>query len=115
MEKNRQKWKCVINGGPINSNATIIQYAHSFFLLPVNDQHGEQGGHDNKPKPQENVGFLVDDILRQHAHGVVPADSSGSTVLVESALGDARKDINHRIVALLLVGVNKRELYKQNK
>ena len=77
--------------------------------LPVSNENGEEGGHDNKPEPQEDVSLLVYDVLREDAHGIVPADGSWRTEFVERAFGDTREHVDHRIETLLLVGIGERQ------
>ena len=99
-------------------NAHFIHYSTSvsFFFcfplpprLPVSNENGEEGGHDNKPEPQEDVSLLVYDVLREDAHGIVPADGSWRTEFVERAFGDTREHVDHRIETLLLVGIGERQ------
>jgi hypothetical protein len=57
----------------------------------IGSDHVEGGhdGQDDEPEPEHDVDLLVDDVEGQHAHGVVPLDRAGGTVLVEGALGDS--------------------------
>ena len=56
------------------------------------DSHHVEGGHDSQddePKPEHDVDLLVDDVEGEDAHGVVPLNCAGGTILVEGALGDS--------------------------
>lgn len=81
----------------------------SQWRLPVDNQNGKEGSHNDEPEPEEDVGLLVDDVLRKDAHRVVSADGSGSTEFVERALGNTREDVDHGIKALLLIRIGKRQ------
>lgn len=37
----------------------------------VDEPRGGDGGEADEPEPDENVDLLVDDVHRQHAHGIV--------------------------------------------
>ena len=56
--------------------------------------HVERGhdSEDDEPEPEHDVDLLVDDVEGQHAHGVVPLDRAGGTVLVEGALRDPEEE-----------------------
>ena len=63
----------------------------------MNSSPSTQG---QKPKPQEDVDFLVDNIQGQNAKAVLGLHGSRGTVIVECALGHFRKDLGHGINAL---------------
>lgn len=42
----------------------------------VDEPRGGDGGEADEPEPDENVDLLVDDVHRQHAHGVVRLDGA---------------------------------------
>lgn len=68
----------------------------------VDHQADQQYRQDGVPEPDENVRFLVHDVQRQDAQGVVLLYGSRCTILVENAFGDAWKNVDHRINAFLL-------------
>ena len=83
--------------------------------LPVDDENGEEGGHDDEPEPEEDVRLLVDDVLREDAHGIVAVDGSWRTELVEGALGDAWEHVDHRVETILLISIGERQNCKPKK
>ena len=94
----------------------------------VDEGQPRDDGQDDEPEPQEDVHFLVDDVQRQNAEGVVLLDGARRAVLHESTLGHPREHLSpifrfegfisnctftkgngcyldHRIAAFLLVHV----------
>ena len=67
---------------------------------PVNDLHPCDYGKNDKPKPEENVDFLIDNIERQHAKTVELFHCARRTKFVESAFRHFGKDSSHGILSL---------------
>jgi len=64
-----------------------------------------QDRQNDEPEPEEDVHFLVDDVQRQNAQGVVLLDCAWRSVLHKRTLGHPREHLDHGIVAVLLVHI----------
>jgi len=60
------------------------------------ERYTDKGKH-NRPEPQEDVDFFVDDVERENAKSVLVFDGAGRSVLVERALRHLREDSRKRI------------------
>lgn len=76
---------------------------------PVEEHERREEAEDEEPEPQEDVDLFVDHVERQDAEGVVLLHLAGRAELVESALGHARENVDHRVDALLLVALGERD------
>ena len=70
---------------------------------PIEQEHAGDGGEDDKPKPEEDVYFLVDDVERQDTETIVTLHSSRSSKLVKTALCNLREHSCKRINSLLQI------------
>lgn len=95
--------RCTIPESSLNDRLPRGRHHHNYGRI----QHSRAGsnGQQNQPEPQENVDLLVQNVQRQHAQRIVLLDAARRSVLVEYALGDARKNLHHRIGSILLVHV----------
>ena len=82
---------------------------------PVEEDEGCEEAEDEEPEPEEDVDLLVDDVQRQDAEGVVLLHLAGRAELVESALGHAREDVDHRVDPLLLIALRERDHVKAER
>ncbi len=72
-------------------------------------QHEEgEGAQEEEPEPDENVDFLIDNIERQDAEGIVLLNVARRSELVEGAFGHAWEDVDHGVDAILLIPVGER-------
>lgn len=71
----------------------------------VNNCARRQNGQNNKPEPQEDVDFLVENVQSEDAKRIVLLYTPRRSVFVKNTLGDAWKDLNHGIASILLVHV----------
>jgi len=72
---------------------------------PIQNRKETEHAEEQEPEPEKDVDLLVDDVQGQYADGVVPLDLTAHTVLVESTLGHPRKDVDHRVHSVLLIGL----------
>ena len=92
------------------ASVTILGIWSSFYnqavicgSFPINHESNREKKEYEEPEPDSNVDLVVYHVDWEDAEPVKLLDCSGSTKVVERALGDLREDSDHGIVAFLIV------------
>ena len=57
----------------------------------VEEEDAGDGGHQDKPEPEEDIDLLVNNVQWQHAEAVVSLGGAAWSILVKTAFGDLKQ------------------------